>query len=336
MNTILFRVALLAALCLVGSSAGVVVGQQTTTPPAPDAWTPVIEEVISRLPVNIPGAVIQVLTLPMPANWNDPRFGNHYLWEVLANQIPEWGPSSEPSRTYWASRRRVTDEYRLFVTSLALPLPDKGAQKQALKARDKYLKTLQKIDSVTKDRRSWQNGKLSTRAQRQIDDLRNDASTHAARYAAFLNQAHQGFGAAGDLLIDLDNPAYQRPAMSPDGLTLTYRTFSVTPRSDRLDCCRSASTADDVRNRYGELGAVAADCARAIQTSRRRHTRSGDGGTRHRSAVDGPIVEADDWPKRYRPGFRHREQPRAPGAAYRYLHDLPRTLVQRERALILS
>jgi hypothetical protein len=146
------------------------------------------------------------------AAWNDPRLGNFYEWEVIGNTVPKSDPNY-----YIPSLKRFTDGYFTFLTNIDPKLSNSAASKKAEAARKAYLNAKSQLDAH-RDR--------SPAAVAASERNLREAST---AYAKYLNQAYQGTSNAGQFILDFENPAYQKTAVSPDGLSLNYRTFNFSP-----------------------------------------------------------------------------------------------------------
>jgi hypothetical protein len=197
------------------------------TPEVSKSWNDIVHEIVRQVPGFVPGPGFQVVPLPMRAQWDDPKLGSYYLWETMANRVPSWG------EVYLPTVKRITDSYGLFLTSLALPPPGRFGAAGIARTRQQYLDDSRKLARFLEDRSNWDGALLKRGKASKAQKLRERVRKDASRYSALLGEAHAGFGGAGDLLIEFENPAYQREALSPDGLTLSYRTFNVSPDLSR-------------------------------------------------------------------------------------------------------
>ena len=64
---------------------------------------------------------------------------------MLGDTIPQWNP------TYVPTAKQITTGYKLFLTNLALPLPDSDDVKKSEQARDDYEEALDDLDSALED-----------------------------------------------------------------------------------------------------------------------------------------------------------------------------------------
>jgi hypothetical protein len=75
---------------------------------------------------------MQVLGLPMAADWDDATLGKWRKWRVYGDTIPKWGSSYIPTGL------QVTRGYEAFIENIAIPQPNPADQKAANKAQEKF------------------------------------------------------------------------------------------------------------------------------------------------------------------------------------------------------
>lgn len=184
---------------------------------------------------------MQVLGLPMAADWDDATLGNWRKWRVYGDTIPRWGPSYIPTGL------QVTRGYEAFIENIAIPQPNPEDQKAADKAQKKYDNENQKLQTMwgnvgadwkifdAKQQALPPNRRLTYDqwfakfdgvyvAQQQVK-----VNGAAQNYQHWVNLAYKGYPWAANLVTDFGNPAYQLTAQSDDGLNLTYHTYNFSP-----------------------------------------------------------------------------------------------------------
>jgi len=184
---------------------------------------------------------MQVLGLPIAADWNDPTLGNWRKWRVLGDTIPQWGSSYIPTGL------QVTKGYEAFIENLAIPQPNSADQKAADKAQGKFNAENQKLQGLwTNVGPHWKtfNDRQKTLPPNrqltfdqwfqkfdgvQIGQQQIAVNGAAQEYQHWVNLAYQGYAWVANLVTDFANPAFQLSAQSDDGLSLSYRTFNFSP-----------------------------------------------------------------------------------------------------------
>lgn len=189
---------------------------------------------------EMPG--LQLVSVPVAADWNDSEYGHYRAWRVLGDSMPDWGA------TYSAStQRQISAGYKIFLENLDVQLPDPEERRKAEKARRKYFDDLNELERArsavgenwvnfdTKQKVLPENRRLSFDQWyakfdgRKIAVLSQKTQLSAQEYTSYLVKAFGGYGFMSELLIAYDNEAYQLPAKSPDGLVQFYRTYNITP-----------------------------------------------------------------------------------------------------------
>jgi hypothetical protein len=184
---------------------------------------------------------MQVLGLPMAADWNDQTLGQWRKWRVYGDTIPEWGSSYIPTSL------QVTRGYEVFVENIAIPQPTAADQKQADKAQQTFndengkLQNLwtaagthwkifdAKQQALPPNRRLTYDQWFAKFDGVQIGQQQIKVNGAAQKYQYWVNLAYKGYPWAANLVTDFSNPAFQLAAQSDDGLVLSYRTFNFTP-----------------------------------------------------------------------------------------------------------
>jgi hypothetical protein len=184
---------------------------------------------------------MQVLGLPIAADWDDSTLGLWRKWRVYGDTIPQWGPSYVPTGL------RVSTGYEVFIDNIAIPLPNPADQKKADKARKKFLDETAKLErlmqklgpdwqafdaqqqSVPPNRRLTYDQWYAKFDGHAIGTQQVTVNGAAQAYQHWVALAYQGYGWAANLITEFVNPAYQLSAQSDDGLILQYRTFNFTP-----------------------------------------------------------------------------------------------------------
>ncbi len=213
-----------ACVLLIASSYRAIAQQGKAKPavlPSP-GWNSIVQQIVKNIPGFTPGPGFQVLPVATEATWNQ-KFGQYYLWQVLGNTIPQWG------KVYYPSQLTVTEGYFTFLTNLDIPAPNQNEAKKAMTVRQKYISAHLAIAQLLSEKSAFANGVLTTSSAAKLDRLEHQAQNYAQVYSSYLVRSLGGFAEAGTLLTNYENPAYQEAALSPDGLTLPYRTFNITP-----------------------------------------------------------------------------------------------------------
>src|ERR1700722_2608614 len=184
---------------------------------------------------------IQVLGLPIAADWNDPILGNWRKWRVFGDTIPQWGASYVPTGL------QVTKGYEAFIENLAIPQPNPADQKAADKAQSNFNDENKKLqglwNNVGPNWKTFDDRQQSLPPTRrlafdqwfakfdgvQIGQEQVKVNGAAQAYQHWVNLAYQGYAWAANLVNDFANAAFQLPAQSDDGLTLAYRTYNFSP-----------------------------------------------------------------------------------------------------------
>lgn len=184
---------------------------------------------------------LQLVSAPMSANWNDPRYGNFRAWRLLADTMPAWGP------TYSPTGMQFTSGYYAFITNLDIPLPDPQDRAQAERARKTYMDAVDELNQTTMnlgDHWKMFNDRQSSLPQsrqlsfdewykrfdgQKIGSLNNKVNLAAQSYTSWLIKAYRGYAFVSDILTNYNHPAFQLSAESPDGLVNFYRTYNISP-----------------------------------------------------------------------------------------------------------
>jgi len=184
---------------------------------------------------------MQVLGLPMAADWDDPTLGQWRKWRVYGDTIPQWGPSYVPTPL------QVTKGYEAFIENVAIPQPDPADQKQADNAQKAFNDENSKLQnlwtaagphwttfnakqqSLPPNRRLTYDQWFAKFDGVQIGQQQIKVNGAAQKYQYWVNLAYKGYAWAANLVTDFANPAFQLAAPSDDGLDLTYHTYNFTP-----------------------------------------------------------------------------------------------------------
>lgn len=184
---------------------------------------------------------MQVLGLPIPADWDDSVLGNWRKWRVLGDTIPVWTSGYVPTAF------QVSKGYEILIDNVAIPQPNPSDQAKAEGARQSYTNEVNKLESMreqvgphwkyfdAKQQSLPPNRRLSfDQWFRQFDGPKvgqQEIKVNGAAqlFQSYINTAYKGYGWAASLVTDYSNSAFQLPAQSDDGLTLTYRTFNFSP-----------------------------------------------------------------------------------------------------------
>jgi hypothetical protein len=184
---------------------------------------------------------MQVLGLPMAADWNDATLGQWRKWRVYGDSIPQWGPSYIPTAL------QVSRGYEAFIENIAIPQPNPADQKAADNAQKVFNSENQKLQKMFTDAGDhWKtfdakqqslppNRRLTFDAWysqfdgKQIGQQQQKVNGAAQEYQHWVNLAYKGYAWASNLVTDFANTAFQLPAQSDDGLSLTYHTYNITP-----------------------------------------------------------------------------------------------------------
>jgi len=155
--------------------------------------------------------------------------------------MTQWGP-------IWSQTNQLfSQKYGFFIKSIQLPIPDPAARRDAEAARRAWetaSDALQRAydalpahwDAFNRNQQSLPPNRRLPYDQwyaqfdgRRIGGLQQGASGAALKYSSLIAAALKGFGLAADLIQNYENAAFRLQALSPDGLTLNYRTYNVSP-----------------------------------------------------------------------------------------------------------
>lgn len=84
---------------------------------------------------------VQIVTVPMAASWDDPKYGPYRLCKILGDSMPKWQP------TYVPAARSLGDNFGAFIASLSIPAPTMAQQKEIDDARIVWQVQLDKVRS---------------------------------------------------------------------------------------------------------------------------------------------------------------------------------------------
>ena len=184
---------------------------------------------------------VQLVTMPMAADWNHPRTGKFTEHRVLGDTLPAFGGSYRPTQ------RQITDGYRIFLENLALPLPDKAQQAKAMAAQREYAAALQDLEATWLDvqvrwRRFDEVQKGLPPASRvpfttwyarvgqpRIDMAQDRVNLAEQTYTSYLREAYKGYPWAIDLAKQFNDPANKVEVEDPDGSKRPVHKFNITP-----------------------------------------------------------------------------------------------------------
>jgi hypothetical protein len=191
---------------------------------------------------------VQLLPVPQDAtftNLGDPtKTGNYVAWRVLGDTISQWNP------TYVPTPQQVTTGYKLFLTNLALPLPDPEDVRKSKQARDDYEEALDDLDIALEDYQfRWEdfNKRQQTLpSDRQVSfDVwyqRTWARRIASRedgvrlafqaYSYWVRKASGGYEALADAIEAFNNDGFQSETITPSQAKVKLRRFEITPSLD--------------------------------------------------------------------------------------------------------
>src|ERR1035437_5464239 len=184
---------------------------------------------------------LQLVSAPMAANWNDPRYGNFRAWRLISDTMTAWGP------TYSPTGMQFTSGYYAFITNLDIPLPNPQDRAQAENARKTYMNAVEELNQATMSLgdhwKTFNDRQSSLPVARQLSfdewykrfdgqklgSLNNKVNLAAQAYTSWLVKAYRGYAFVSDILTNFNNPAFQLSAESPDGLVNFYRTYNISP-----------------------------------------------------------------------------------------------------------
>lgn len=184
---------------------------------------------------------LQLVTIPISADWNDQEFGKYRMFRVLGDSISTWGPS------YFSTPKTISDAYRVFLDNIDIPAPKPGDQEKVEKARKKYNEAITNLETqLNKVGPHWLNFELRQSSLplprrltfdqwygsfdgRRIAPLQEEVGLAAQNLTHWIVQAYQGYGFAAEMLPNYNNPAFQLSAKSPSGEESFYRTYNITP-----------------------------------------------------------------------------------------------------------
>jgi hypothetical protein len=184
---------------------------------------------------------VQIVTIPKTATWDNQQTGNYEAWVEWGDKMTQWGPVWTQTNEFFSQK------YGFFIKSIQLPIPDATARRNAEAARrdwERASNTLQTAyeavpvhwNVFNKNQQSLPPNRQLPYDQwyaqfdgRQIGGLQQNASAAALKYSSLIAAALKGFGLAADLIQNYENAAFRLQAPSPDGLTLTYRTYNISP-----------------------------------------------------------------------------------------------------------
>ncbi len=83
---------------------------------------------------------VQVVTVPMAATWDDPKYGPYRLCKILGDSMPKWLPTYEP-----AGGNSFGDGYGTFIQSVSIPAPTVGQQQEIDLARTHWQAALLRV-----------------------------------------------------------------------------------------------------------------------------------------------------------------------------------------------
>ncbi len=184
---------------------------------------------------------LQIVSTPMLADWDDPKFGRYRMNYMIADRIPRWGSS------YFATNERVSDGYRIFIDNIDLPQPNKEEYDKARKAKDDYFTALDALETAQgKVGERWKD--FDDRQQsvpesnrltfdewfeefdgRRIGMLQDDLDIYAQEYSAFFNNAMSGMGWAASVVDDFKNKASTEFLTTPGDRKVQCRSYEVLP-----------------------------------------------------------------------------------------------------------
>jgi hypothetical protein len=155
--------------------------------------------------------------------------------------LPAWGTD------YRTTPRQITKGYELFITNIALPIPNEAERLKAERAQLEYTHALDLLSKeydnaayrwkrFDEHQQALPPGKqmpydqwYATFAGPRISIARNRVNLAAQKYSSYINKAYKGFAFASTLITDYNNPAFMADGQDPDGSIFPYRKFSISP-----------------------------------------------------------------------------------------------------------
>jgi hypothetical protein len=184
---------------------------------------------------------MQVLGLPLAADWDDDTLGKWRKWRLYGDTIPAWGAS------YIPTSMQVSKGYEILIDNIAIPQPDPAQQAKADTARLEYNKQLGILENLQEQagnhwkvfdakqkglpppRRLTFDQWYATYDGRIIGQQQIKTNGAAQAFQSYINAAYKGYGWAANLVTDFNNVAFQQAAQSDDGTSLFYRTYNFSP-----------------------------------------------------------------------------------------------------------
>jgi hypothetical protein len=184
---------------------------------------------------------LQLVEVPIPANWDDPKYGDYYKWVIWGDIIPKW------SSAYGASANRLSDAYYTFLTNLSITPPKDELKDEVDKAYQAYIGAVDQLSKTREDSFSaWpefndNQKKFPPNRQKSFDAwyantwgrkigmLEQQVTNLGTRYESYYVNQLGGMSDAANALVEYHNDAYLLEADAPDGSRFPYRTYNISP-----------------------------------------------------------------------------------------------------------